>query len=311
MRLIVLPWPRQGLIRVSDIMLQFKRIFIGSRCQNSCPFCAAAGREAEPARAQVEAALREASAENVVFHGGEPLLRTDLPELARLAVRRGARRLKVRTNARALAGTDLLAVLLEAGVYFFEVKVCGPAPEVHDAVCGSRGFEETFAGLSAIREVSELRGAELRPYLECVVPVVKENLDLLEPTLHGLLTFQPDRLHFELSDPDLGLLKAAPYLKAALETALFNKVWATTLGLPLCVMGGFEPHVREALPGAASGRKLKPCKRCVLREVCAGVDARLLSRQGERQVEAQLEPASAHRHLEGLRLLRQPLKAAP
>ncbi len=292
-------------------MLVFKRIFLGSRCQNSCRFCPAKDREADPSAGEIDAAIRKASAENVLFWGGEPLLRADLPELVRLAAGRGGRRIKVRTNARALS-QELLGELLEAGAYFFEVKVCGPFGEVHDAVCGSPGgFDETLAGLAAIRQVTELRGAAFMPFLECVVPVVGENLALLEATIQSLLSLEPDRIHFELSDPDLALLKAAPYLKSALETALFNKLWATTLGLPLCVMAGFEPHVRETLPGAASGRKLKPCKKCVLREVCPGVDGAMVSRQGERQVEAQLEPFPAHRHLEGLRLLRQPLKAAP
>jgi hypothetical protein len=75
-------------------------------------------------------------------------------------------------------------------------------------------------------------------------------------------------------------------------------------------MAGFEPHVREALPGAPSGRKLKPCKKCALREVCPGVEAAAVSRQGERQVEGQLSPLSSSRHLEGLSLLRQPQKTA-
>jgi len=293
-------------------MLHFKRVFTGSGCQNACPFCQAAGREAEPSQAAVEAAIREACAENILFWGGEPLLRPDINELACLAVRRGAKRLKVRTNARKLVEADLLNSLIEAGVWFFEVKVCGPTPEIHDAVCGRRGaFEETMAGIAALRQVTEMRGIKLTPYLECVVPVVKENLSSLEQAVQSLLAFEPDRIHFELSDLDLPLTRTAAYLRGALETALFNKVWATTLGLPLCVMAGFEPHVREALPGAPTGRKLKPCKGCALRDVCAGVDAAVINRQGERQVEGQLAPQGTSRYLESLKLLRQPLKVAP
>lgn len=292
-------------------MLYFKRIFVGSRCQNACGHCAAQGRET-PSNADIDAAIRQASAENLIFWGGEPLLRQDIVELVRLAAGRGGRRLKVRTNARALARGDLLNDLIEAGVYFFEVKVAGPDAPVHDEVCGCRGaFEETTAGLAAIRRVSELRGAEFSPYLECLVPVVAENLELLAVTLQTLLPFDPDRVHFELADSELPLLKVVPHVRAALENAVLGKVWATTLGLPLCLMTGFEPHVREALPGAASGRKLKPCKGCVLREVCPGVEAALVTRQGERQVEAQLSPLTSSRHLESLKLLHQPHKVSP
>lgn len=289
-------------------MLYFKKIFLGRRCQNACRSCGAGGREAEPPKERIEAAIREASAENVLFWGGEPLLRQDLAELVGLAARRGARRVKLRTNARGL-DTGRLQELLEAGVYFFEVKVAGPDADVHDAVCGRPGaYDETCGGLASIRRVTELRGAPLRPYLECTVPIVRENLPLLAFTLQSLLPYEPDRVHFELADPGLSLLKVVPPLRAALENAMFGKVWATTLGLPPCVMAGWEPHVRENLPGAPSGRKLKPCKGCVLREVCSGVSPELVAAQGERQVEAQLSPFSSSRYLDSLRLLRQPLK---
>jgi pyruvate-formate lyase-activating enzyme len=292
-------------------MLQFKKIFTGRSCQNSCRFCQALGREAEPTEAQLDEIILEASAENVLFWGGDPLLRRDLPSLARYAARRGAKRIKVRTTARPLTDARLLETILQEGVWFFLVEVCGPAPEVHDELCGSPGaFEETMAGMAAIRAPHEVRGAEIKPFLECAVPVVKENLGYLEATVQVLVPHEVERVHFELCDPDMGLLKAAQYLRGALETAIFNKVWATTTGLPLCLMAGFEPHVREAQPGGPSGRKLRPCKKCVLREVCSGVDAGIIARQGERQVEGQLAPLSTSRHLEGLRLLHQPLGRA-
>jgi hypothetical protein len=292
-------------------MLQFKRIFLGPHCQNACRSCAGRGR-GEPSPGDLDRAVRQADAENILFWGGEPLIRDDLSGLVGLARRYGARRIKVRTNGRALADPALLKSLIEAGIYFFEVKVCGPDAQLHDEVCGRRGaFEETTAGLTNVRAVNGLQGQELRPYLECVVPVVRENLPLLAPTLYALVPFDPDRVHFELADPELPLLKVVPFLRDALEQATFNRIWATTLGVPLCLMAGYEPHVREALPGAPSGRKLKPCKKCALREVCPGIEAALLTQQGERQVESQISPFSASRYLDSLRLLRQPLKETP
>lgn len=123
----------------------FVTIELTRRCPLSCAHCylpetrgrAAPGKELTAARwSAVLRRLARAGSMFLVFTGGEPLLRPDLPELCRRAKDLN---FDVRVFSTGLGLTAALAVELKgAGVSSFEISFYG-RPAIHDGVTGRKG----------------------------------------------------------------------------------------------------------------------------------------------------------------------------
>ena len=121
------------------------------RCQNRCGHC-----YNQPSRAVTEmdtAAWRkaldkayEASIPHVVFTGGEPTLRDDLPDLVAYAEELGLVT-GLNTNGRRLADVAYTARLKEAGLDHVQITLESADPNLHNAMTRSDSFDETLAGL--------------------------------------------------------------------------------------------------------------------------------------------------------------------
>lgn len=84
---------------------------------------------------------------HIVFTGGEPTLREDLPELVTYAEGKG-QITGLNTNGRRLQNQEFLERLLEAGLDHVQITVESHKPEIHDAMVCSRGaWKQTIAGL--------------------------------------------------------------------------------------------------------------------------------------------------------------------
>ena len=140
-------------------------IAVTYRCDNRCRFCYAGCGESDAAgRAFGTRELDTAGFKRVIdifrdeakipffsFTGGEPLIRSDIEELAAYAVSRGLR-VNLVTNGR-LATPKRAASLVAAGLATAQVSVEAPEPVMHDELCGAPGaFEETIAGIRALME---------------------------------------------------------------------------------------------------------------------------------------------------------------
>ncbi|NPU84814.1 MAG: 12,18-didecarboxysiroheme deacetylase [Syntrophaceae bacterium] len=86
----------------------------------------------------------------ILFSGGEPLIRKDLPELAQFAVDRGMRAV-ISTNGTLLT-PDRIRVFREIGLSYIGVSLDG-LKETHDFFRGVPGtFERTIRGIRACRD---------------------------------------------------------------------------------------------------------------------------------------------------------------
>jgi uncharacterized radical SAM superfamily Fe-S cluster-containing enzyme len=122
------------------------------RCNNDCAHCynvqhAAPGTNPhELTTADWKRVLDKAwdlGIPHIVFTGGEPTLRDDLPELIAHAESNG-QIAGLNTNARRLADERFLARLLEAGLDHVQITLESSRPEVHDEMVGARGaFRQT------------------------------------------------------------------------------------------------------------------------------------------------------------------------
>ncbi len=139
---------------ISEIALTY-------RCQNRCFFCYASaperGRPAEELTTEevkrvIDKIIDEARVPMLSFTGGEPTLRSDLPEFVAHAVARGLRTNLI-TNGIRCADPAYVALLAEAGLHSAQVSVEAGDAATHDAVVGHPGaFEQTLAAVSVLRE---------------------------------------------------------------------------------------------------------------------------------------------------------------
>ncbi len=122
------------------------------RCNNDCAHCYNARARTFPEMdtdqwKRVLDKVWELGIPHVVFTGGEPTLRNDLPELIAHAERNG-QITGLNTNARRLSDSQFLETLVEAGLDHVQVTVESSDEDIHDRMVGSRGaFPQTIAGL--------------------------------------------------------------------------------------------------------------------------------------------------------------------
>jgi radical SAM protein with 4Fe4S-binding SPASM domain len=96
---------------------------------------------------QVLDKLWELSIPHVVFTGGEPTLRNDLPELIAHAEGNG-QITGLNTNARRLNDRNYVARLVEAGLDHVQVTVESHNPSIHDQMVLAKGaWQQTIVGL--------------------------------------------------------------------------------------------------------------------------------------------------------------------
>jgi radical SAM protein with 4Fe4S-binding SPASM domain len=122
------------------------------RCNNDCAHCynARARTFPEMDTAHWKAVLDklwDIGVPHIVFTGGEPTLRDDLPELVAYAESKG-QIAGLNTNGRRLADARFVNRLVDAGLDHLQVTVESSESGVHDGMVGPRGaFEQTIRGL--------------------------------------------------------------------------------------------------------------------------------------------------------------------
>ena len=122
------------------------------RCNNDCAHCYNARARSFPELEtdqwkRVLDKVWELGIPHVVFTGGEPTLRNDLPELIAHAERNG-QITGLNTNARRLSDARFLETLVEAGLDHVQVTVESSNENIHDKMVGCKGaFPQTIAGL--------------------------------------------------------------------------------------------------------------------------------------------------------------------
>ena len=130
------------------------------RCQNRCFFCYASSPDrgrtvpemtTDEVNVVIDKIVDEAHVPTVSFTGGEPTLRTDLPELIARARRRDMRTNLI-TNGIACANEAYVAQLAEAGLNSAQVSVEAGDSATHDAVVDRPGaYDQTMRGLQNLK----------------------------------------------------------------------------------------------------------------------------------------------------------------
>ena len=130
------------------------------RCTHRCAFCyadarARGSRRTEMATEQVRVVIDrirdEAKVPTISFTGGEPTVRSDLPELIAYARGKGMR-VNLITNGFKCARPEYVARLAEAGLHSAQVSLEAASRDIHDAITGRPGsFARTVQGVRNLR----------------------------------------------------------------------------------------------------------------------------------------------------------------
>ena len=153
------------------------------RCNNDCAHCYNARSRDFPELSTVEwkqaiDSLWAVGIPHVVFTGGEPTVRRDLPELVAYAQAKGMVT-GLNTNGRRLRDAGYVDALVSAGLDHVQITLESHDPVVHDAMVRHPGaWRETVAGLeNALR--SRLYVMTNSTLLRNNTPVLGETLDFL------------------------------------------------------------------------------------------------------------------------------------
>ena len=115
---------------------------------------------------------------HIVFTGGEPTLRDDLPELVSHAEANG-QITGINTNGRRLSDVGFVQKLINAGLDHVQVTVESHDPEIHDHMVGKRGaWIQTIQGLRNLLD-SPLYVMTNTTMLQANSPHLAETLDFL------------------------------------------------------------------------------------------------------------------------------------
>ncbi len=153
------------------------------RCNNECSHCYNARPRSHPELEteqwkQVLDRLWELGIPHIVFTGGEPTLRSDLPELIAYAQANG-QITGINTNGRRLSDPVYVQQLVNAGLDHVQITLESHIPEIHDAMVACKGaWKQTVAGVrNAVQ--SKLYMMTNTTMLESNSPHMAETLDFL------------------------------------------------------------------------------------------------------------------------------------
>jgi radical SAM protein with 4Fe4S-binding SPASM domain len=163
------------------------------RCNNACSHCYNArprdfGEIPTQDWFRIIDRVWENAIPHIVFTGGEPTLRDDLPELIAYAESKG-QITGLNTNARRLQDTNFLAKLVDAGLDHIQVTVESHSASIHDQMVAAKGaWKQTISGLK--------NALDTPLYVMTNTTMLKQNSPYLSDTLDFLA---------ELGVPTIGL----------------------------------------------------------------------------------------------------------
>jgi heme b synthase len=152
---------------------------ITRNCNLSCVHCRAAATHG-PYEGELDTAacrrlldeIRELGTPIVILTGGEPMMRSDIYEVARYGTERGLRMVMAPNGT--LITAESARALLDAGIRRISVSLDGATAEKHDAFRGVRGaFDRALAGIAHAREA----GLEF----QINTTITQANLDEMPP----------------------------------------------------------------------------------------------------------------------------------
>jgi len=264
---------------------QYVELTMHFRCNLFCEHCMIEGTmdRLEPESMErfhqiLEQNRQQHTWKGLILTGSEITLRSDLPELARLAHRNGFEHVRIQTHGMRLADTNYCKELVDAGVDEYFVSVTAADAETHDAITKAPGsFNKTLRGLEnleAFTGVITCTNTVITERSYRQLPRVVERLGHLRRLVQmDFWTYWPMS---EQDDKELiaSHLDVVPFLKQAIARARSLGRAVEVKNFPECLLG----EVRDALENHQPKLFIDPSfwkefmrngfEQCVHRAVC-------------------------------------------
>lgn len=229
---------------------------VGFSCNNRCLFCVQGDKRARYAPRELDdlrTVLRHerARVRSVVFTGGEPTVRRELPELVAYARELGYERIQIQTNGRMFAHLGFARRLVECGANEFSPALHGHVAALHDYLTAAPGaFAQTVSGIRNLKSLGQLvltntvvTRSNYRHVPEIARLLVALGVDQFQLAfVHPVGTAETE-YHRIVPRMDL----AAPYLVEGLRVGVQARRRCMTEAVPPCVLPGWEGFVAEKL----------------------------------------------------------------
>lgn len=229
---------------------------VGFGCNNRCRFCVQGEKRSIHAPRPLEelrAVLRDERARvcSVVFTGGEPTMRRELPELVACARELGYERIQIQSNGRMFAHMGYARRLVECGANEFSPALHGHISALHDYLTAAPGaFAQTVTGIRNLKALGQVVLTNT-----VITRSNYRNLPEIAQLLVGLGVdqFQLAFVHavgsagaaFDAVVPRMSL--AAPYVAEALRIGVLAGRRVMTEAMTPCLLPGWERHVAETI----------------------------------------------------------------
>lgn len=262
-------------------------VHLGFSCNNRCVFCAQGDlRQAigDPTFEELERELSQLAGpdERLALTGGEPTLRSDLPELIARARALDFASVLLQTNGRRLAYRKYVDELVDAGLDRVEISVQGARPNLHDYLTAVPGSgQQTLSGVrNAVAAGLKVTVTTVptRSSYRHLADLVGHVVDLGVVTVHAAFPMARGAAvaAFDRVIPRLALLR--PHLAAAARAARGRPL--LTSDVPLCLLDGNEAGATVVHGATSDGVFGDACDACALRELCPGVTRQYADRFG-------------------------------
>ena len=256
-------------------MLRFADIMLGENGATRCRRCGPAGVATVRDAAEVIAEIREVSISwgsgpgpNLSLAGAEPFRHPHFAEIVAACIEAGARRIRLDSDAVALASGDAATTAIDNGIRHLQFTLLGSTAPLHDSRCGAAGaFDDTLRGVQAFATAASDSKAPVM--ISAHIPVCRHNLQDAPSIVTAAAKAGVSRVSVKLADPHLALLTAAPWVSAACDTGIVNATWVEVEGVPFCLAAGWELHLASIYRPIA-GSKTAVCDSCALNGVCGG-----------------------------------------
>lgn len=190
---------------------------------------------------------------NVSLCGPEPFLHPALPHIVHSCVTSGVARLRIETDGAYLTEGDNALAVLGAGVMHVSVRLLAGDPQTHDSLTGDPGsFQRAVQGMRRFVQAASDVGS--RRVLSGYVPVCRHNHAEAAAAVGSFVLAQADHVLLDVVDESLVPEAAAPWLAAACDTGMVNRLWVRVEGVPIGALPDHGLHLSPPFPHGTPDR---------------------------------------------------------
>jgi len=227
---------------------------VGYACNNDCLFCVTADKRkfGQDTTTKLKDKLTQAFKEGkkeVVFTGGECLIRPDIIEIVSFAHKLGYVTIQIQSNGRKFAAVKFCCKLQNAGMTEAGISIHGHNAKIHDFLTSRRGsWRQTVLGINNLKKI------KTKVLTNSVI--TKQNFKYLPQLSELLIKLKVDMIQFAFIHINGNAMvnykkivpkmtQIMPSLKIAIDLCREASVRAVVEAVPLCVLGDYKGYAAE------------------------------------------------------------------